>query len=133
MEGGENPMNFDLSSLGNGAVAERFGIEMQKAIANLMDPNTDPKKARTVTLKLTMKGDENRDIAITQIETKSALAPAKNIETKIVMDYDSQGRPIGAELKSGTKNQTYIDNDGDVADDRGNKITDLQRRREAAK
>jgi hypothetical protein len=42
------------------------------------------------------------------------------------MDYDSNGKVTGAELKSGVKGQTFLDPEGDVADDKGNKIINLK-------
>lgn len=113
---------IDLSNLADGAVAERFNIEIQRVLENIADPNTDPKKARKLTMTLTIKADEQRDIASVTIEAKPTLVPAKGVETKFVIDKDKKGRVVGAELKSGAKNQMMIDNDGDLADDRGNKV-----------
>lgn len=113
---------IDLNTFADGAVAERFNLELQKILENIADPNTDPTKARKLTLTVALKADENRDLAMVSVTAKSTLAPAKSIETKIVMDYDSNGKVTGAELKSGIKGQTYITEDGEVADDKGNKI-----------
>ena len=79
-------------------------------------------KKRKVTLTLTLKGDEQRDIILASFDAKSTVAPAKAIETKIVMDRDSKGRVVGSELKSGAKGQTYITQEGQLADDTGNVI-----------
>ncbi|MDQ0340246.1 uncharacterized protein YuzE [Caldalkalibacillus uzonensis] len=113
---------IDLSNFANGAVAERFNQELAKVLENIADPNTDPKKARKLQLTLTIKADENRDIANVSIQTKTTLVPAKDIETKIIMDTDGEGNVVGAELKSGMKGQMYIDDEGDIADDRGQKV-----------
>jgi uncharacterized protein YuzE len=122
---------IDLSNFANGAVAERFNIELQKVLENISDPNTDAKKSRKLQLNITLKGNEQRDIASVGIQAKTTLAPAKDIESSIVMDYDSSGNVIGSELKSGTKGQTYVNEDGEVVDDKGNEIVEYQRRREA--
>ena len=45
---------IDLSGLADGAVSERFQLELQRVLENIADPNTDPKKARTLTLTLTL-------------------------------------------------------------------------------
>lgn len=116
---------IDLSSLAGGAVAERFNIELKKILENIADPNTDPKKARKLQLTLTIKADENRDIANVSIQTKAILVPAKEIETKIIMDRDSKGSVVGAELVSGVKGQLFITDDGEVADDKG-KVIDFK-------
>ncbi|UYL94166.1 hypothetical protein PK52_gp51 [Geobacillus phage vB_GthS_PK5.2] len=117
---------IDLNSFADGAVAERFNQELQKVLENIADPNTDPKKPRKVTLTVTLKADEKRDLAMVSVTAKSTLVPATPIETKLVMDYDSNGRVTGAELKSGIKGQTYIDEDGEIRDDKGNKIVVLK-------
>lgn len=116
---------IDLSDLASGAVTERFNQELQKALENIADPNTDPKKARTVTIKVTLKADENRDIADVDIATSCTLVAAKSVGTRIIMDRDSKGNVVGAELKSGVKGQTYINEQDQVADDTG-KVIDLR-------
>ena len=88
----------DLSSLADGAVQERFDIEWSKVLTNLMDPNTDHKKKRKLQLTLTFGTDENRDIALVDVDAKVTLAPAKGIVTKILMDRDNSGNAVGAEF-----------------------------------
>lgn len=119
----------DLSNFANGAVAERFNIELQKVLENIADPNTDPKKARKLQLNITLKGNENRDVASVGVQAKSTLAPARDIETSIVLDVDSDGSVVGSELKSGIKGQTFIDDQGEIRDDKGNEIIEYQKRR----
>jgi hypothetical protein len=120
------PRIVDLNTFANGAMAERFNQELQKVLDNVVDPNTDPKKVRKVTMTVSISSNENRELSDVSVQVKSTLAPAKNIEAKIIMDYDSKGKVTGAELKSGAKGQTYIDSEGGVSDDVGNKIIDLR-------
>jgi len=116
----------DLNNFAQGAMAERFNQELQKVLDNIVDPNTDPKKARKVTLTVTISSNENRELASVSVKADSKLSPARNIETQLLMDYDSNGKVTGAELKSGAKGQTFIDPEGDVSDDKGNKILNLR-------
>jgi hypothetical protein len=120
------PNIVDLNTFANGAMAERFNQELQKVLDNVTDPNTDPKKVRKVTMIVSISSDDNRELSDVSVQVKSTLVPSKNIEAKILMDYDSRGKVTGAELKSGAKGQTYIDPDGGVSDDVGNKIIDLR-------
>jgi len=117
---------INLQDLSNGAVAERIDIELQKVLENIADPNTDPKKPRKLQVVLTFKADDNRDIAALTTQVKSTLVPARPSETKIILDYDERGKVTGAELKSGQKGQLYIDQDGEVADDKGEKIVNFK-------
>lgn len=113
---------IDLTNFADGAVAERFDQALQQVLENIADPNTDPKKARKITVTLTVKADEKRDIANVSIQTKTALTPAKEVETRIVVGMDGGGKVVGAELKSGSKGQMFIDSEGDVAEDTGKKV-----------
>ncbi|MBQ4899332.1 replication terminator protein [Paenibacillus sp. Marseille-P2973] len=125
-------MNINLNDLAEGAVGERFDLELQKVLDNIQDPNTDWKKARKLTLTLTIQPDETREIAVVGIDAKTTLAPARGLATKIIMGRDGRGQIVGAELKSGVKDQMMIDNDGDVADDRGQKVSYLQKKQKEA-
>lgn len=117
---------INLMDFADGAVAERFNLELRKVLDNIADPNTDPKKVRKVTLTVSLKADDKRDIASVGIVAKSTIVPAKDIETKIVLDYDTKGNVIGQELKSGAKGQTFMDVDGDMATDTGEKIINFR-------
>ena len=99
---------INLQDLAGGSVSERIDIELQKVLENIADPNTDAKKARKLQIVLTFKADEERDIANLSIQVKPTLIPAKQTETKILLDYDENGKATGAELKSGQKGQCYI-------------------------
>lgn len=113
---------ISLADLAEGAVEERFNQELQKVLSNIADPNTDPKKARKITVTVTLKANEKRDIVSTTIDAKSNVTPAYAISTMIVLGQDNNGRVVGQELKSGAKGQTYITQEGQLADDTGNVI-----------
>jgi len=115
-------MSINVHDLAGGAVGERLNIELQKAAQNILDPNTDWKKPRKVTLTITLRADESREIALVDVEAKTTLAPPRAVATKFVIDRDERGQAVAAELKSGVKNQMMMDDDGDLADDRGHKV-----------
>ncbi|WP_078430467.1 hypothetical protein [Alkalihalobacterium alkalinitrilicum] len=119
----------DLNTFANGAVAERFNDELQKILENISDPNTDAGKVRKLTLTVKLAGDDQRNLAVAVVEAKSTFASAREIQAKIIMDYDSNGKVTGAELKSGVKGQTYLEEDG-VYSDAGEKIYDFKRKGE---
>ena len=125
--GGMKMPKIDLGTFANGSLAERFDLELQKALENIADPNTDFKTARKITMEVTLKAaDDNRDVISTSVRAKIKLAPARDIETTILMDMDTKGKIVGSELKSGVKGQTFIDNEGDIANDIGDKIINLR-------
>jgi uncharacterized protein YuzE len=121
----QNKLN--LAEMAQGAFMEQFHRELNQVLANIADPNTDPKKARKITLTMTLKPDENREVVTVETQSKSTLVPPKPLGTTIIIDRDNDGSVVGAELKSGQKGQMYMDQEGEVRDDRGNKVVKMQR------
>lgn len=117
------PASIDLNAFADGALAERANEELQKILENIADPNTDAKVKRKLTITITLKADNKRDVIQTNVIAKSTLAPAEPIEAKILMDLDNEGKVTGAELKSGIKGQTFVDMEtGEIQEDTGTKI-----------
>jgi hypothetical protein len=121
----------DLNSFADGAVAERFNIELQKVLENFADLNTDPTAKRKINLVITLAGDEARDVILANVQAKTTLAPAKRLEAKIIMDLDDEGKVTGKELKSGVKGQTRVDLEtGEIQEDNGSKIYSFKPQKE---
>lgn len=110
---------IDLNTFASGALAEKVNIELQKVLENIADPNTDHKKARKVTVTMTLKANEKRNLASVLVDAKSALSPAVGVESELMIDFTPDGKITGAELKSGIRGQAYINDDGEVLDDQG--------------
>ncbi|MGI2748396.1 replication terminator protein [Bacillus cytotoxicus] len=123
-------MNIDLNSLADGAVAEKVDAEFQRVLKNMADPNTDPTKARSITLTLTFKGNKNREIWDCTAKVSSKLVAAKEVESTFIVGRDNAGDIVGRELNSGVKGQMYIDGDGDVATDVGEKVLTEEKTKE---
>lgn len=100
---------IDLNDFANGALKERFEQGLQDAFENILDPNTDPKKARKVTLTLTLTPNETRKVVNTDIKVQTTLQPALAVSTSMLLDFNAKGEAVGAELKSGAVGQTYFD------------------------
>lgn len=115
---------LNLSQMAQGAFMEQFNIELGKVLANIADPNTDPKKPRKITLTATLKANEERELATFEVQSKAALVPVRSVSTTIIIDKDADGKVVAAELKSGIRGQTFIDEDGKVKDDKG-KVVDI--------
>lgn len=70
--------SVSLANIGNGAALERFDHELKKVLANIKDPNTDPKKARKITLEIVLQphGDRLGMQAHISCNSKLASVPA---------------------------------------------------------
>lgn len=81
-----------------GAIEEKVDYEVSRVIDNIIDPNTDPKAKRKITVTLVFQPDaERRHIAL-QAEAKSALAPTAAVATAMMITSDGNGEMIVAEM-----------------------------------
>lgn len=113
---------LNLAEMAQGAFIEQFARELDKVLENIADPNTDALTARKITLTATIKADENRELATFTAQCKSTLVPPKAQGTVIIIDRDNDGKVVGAELKSGSKGQLYLDGDSKIKNDVGDEV-----------
>ena len=79
---------ISLDGFAGGALLERFRLAMVQIGRNIMDPNTDPEKSRTITIKITLKPDKSRRSIKTSIATNISLAPPVADETTLLIGKD---------------------------------------------
>jgi|SRR6185369_15579840 len=70
-----------LGTLARGAAEELFADALRRVLENIEDPNTDPEAARTITLQIVIKPDEQRRIADIDIKAAHKLAGIKPVRT----------------------------------------------------
>jgi hypothetical protein len=87
-----------FSTLANGAVEERFQQELQKVFENILDPNTEWKGKRNLTLTLTITPTEGRTMNGVEFSVKSKLAPVKNVSSAFIIDSDGTGQIVSSEF-----------------------------------
>lgn len=108
-------MNTSLSSLdalARGAVAERFGAELDVALRNIMDPNTKATASRKITLAITLKPDETRSVVQMVIEAKCAPAPAQPVSTALQLGVTAEGVVVATEIGRNNELPGQLDTDG---------------------
>lgn len=104
-------ISFDR--LCGGAALERFSLAMKQVAQNIMDPNTDPEKSRTLTIKLTFKPDKSRKGIKTSIATNISLAPPLADETMLL---------IGQDIRTGRIEMSEYGNSGQAISVQGESI-----------
>lgn len=67
----DKTIKLDLSAIGEGGLQEKVDKELEKVFDNILDPNTDIKTKRKLTITLTMVPDETREVISTSMEVKS--------------------------------------------------------------
>lgn len=80
-----------LDNLGAGAAAQLFAVELQRALDDILDPNTDPKAVRKVQLTVTIKPATDRSLAKVGIQATSSLGKALPFETQFFMGRGNNG------------------------------------------
>jgi len=95
----------NILEMAGGAILEQINNEANKIMANIIDPNTVPTVARKLTVTLTFKPNEDRQITQTTAQAKSTLAPVKSIVTSIFVEEDNNGKPKARELTKSDPNQ----------------------------
>ncbi|AFG37649.1 hypothetical protein [Spirochaeta africana] len=83
-----------LQTINNGAILDLFSEELDALLENIADDNTDAEKARSITIKVTVKPTKDRAMAETKVEVNSKLAPLKPHESFVLLSSD--GRRVKA-------------------------------------
>lgn len=66
-----------LQTICDGGVPEVFERELREVLTNIADPNTQPDKTRTITLKFTFKPSEDRQLMVVDFICRASLQPVK--------------------------------------------------------
>lgn len=81
-------METNVSSLldmANGAIKERLDYEMGRVIQNIGDPNTKAAAKRTITVKIILEPDEERQHIEVSATASSTLAPMHPVKTALAV------------------------------------------------
>jgi hypothetical protein len=78
-----------LATICGGAVQEKVDRALERVAENILDPNTDPRKKRSITLKITFKPDEsdNEDVEV-DADVHYTLAPEVGVQTRFFVNKD---------------------------------------------
>ena len=79
------PKEISLSTICEGAVPEVFARELKEVLANMADPNTDPERARGLTIKFTFKPLSDRSGAQVSFTCKPTLQPVEVAKSPVFL------------------------------------------------
>lgn len=85
-----------LERIGNKMAPALFNRELEQVLANIVDPNTDPRGKREIVLKFKFKPSEKRDQVGVLIEATSKLCPVKPQDATIYVGR-RHGRVLAVE------------------------------------
>lgn len=122
-----------MTSICGGAVQEKVDRALRAVADNILDPNTDPKKKRSITLKIVFQPneDDREDVAV-HVEVTKSLAPeagvktqlfiAKDLESGAMTVQEHQRGMIKGQLDFGDMETMYGEEEDDGTDERGDVI-----------
>lgn len=113
------PNQTSVLEMAKGALIEQVNAEFAKIGANILDLNTDPKKARKITLTVTFKPDENREFIGWEAQAKSTLAPVMPVATRFFLGTDKDGVPVATEIIREDPNQVHMFDEPEVSSEDG--------------
>jgi hypothetical protein len=71
---------LSLATLGQGAAVEKFDLELEKTLKNILDPNTAG-GAREIVLTVKLKPNDSRSLVEIEVQCKSNLRPLAAFST----------------------------------------------------
>ena len=105
-----------MTTICDGAVQEKVDRALRAVADNILDPNTDPKKKRSITMKIVLQPneDDREDVAV-HVEVTKSLAPEAGVKTQlfIAKDLESGALTVQEHQKGMIKGQLDF---GDLAD-----------------
>lgn len=72
-----------ILEMARGAIMEQVNLEVGKVVNNILDPNTDPKKKRSLTLTFEFSPSADRTQVGLKATAKSKLEPNNAIQTAL--------------------------------------------------
>lgn len=76
-------MKRSFLEINNGEIIAKADYELQRVIENINDINTDPTKAREITIKISFKANESRTQIFTTAHVSSKIQNTKKIEATL--------------------------------------------------
>lgn len=93
------PGSLSIATAHGGAFVERIDDAIRECLENVLDPNTEPTAHRSVTVKLTLKPDEERQLVDMTCQASAKLVGARALTTKVVVG-EFEGEVGAAEYRS---------------------------------
>lgn len=116
---------LSLDKMMGGALLAMFRREAGRLASNIWDRNTSATAKRSITIKLDIKPDDNREIGEISATVQSKLCPAKSIDGKFLFGLDSVGEGVASEYSADFADQLSID-DGTDTEDASENVVDLR-------
>ena len=129
--------HFNLETFAGGELSRQINRDIEAVMRNVVDPNTDVKAKRKITVTIEFKPNEQRNFITTNVNSKPTLAPALGAVTALGVQQDLTSgaidvAEIGSKMPEATvkvEGKTVDTETGEIME-KGSKVVD-RRKREA--
>lgn len=106
---------ISLFDLLNGGVKELAELNLRRVLDNILDVNTDAKKARSLTVKFTFQPNDDRNCVNVDIAVDCKTVPIRAVATTLDIG-EEMGQSIAVERPQYTPGQLRLGEDANVTD-----------------
>jgi len=127
--------HFNLETFAGGELSRQINRDIEAVMRNVVDPNTDVKAKRKITVTIEFKPNEQRNFITTNVNSKPTLAPALGAVTALGVQQDLTSgaidvAEIGSKMPEATVKVEGKTVDAEIGEimEKGSKVVDLRKR-----
>ncbi len=127
--------HFNLETFAGGELSRQINRDIEAVMRNVVDPNTDVKAKRKITVTIEFKPNEQRNFITTNVNSKPTLAPALGAVTALGVQQDLTSGAIDVAEIGSKMPEAAVKVEGKTVDtetgeimEKGSKVVDLRKR-----
>ena len=127
--------HFNLETFAGGELSRQINRDIEAVMRNVVDPNTDVKAKRKITVTIEFKPNEQRNFITTNVNSKPTLAPALGAVTALGVQQDLTSGAIDVAEIGSKMPEAAVKVEGKTVDtetgeimEKGSRVVDLRKR-----